>query len=120
MGEGEAIAYKSPDRQGGEPTHAPALIGQFAYGPKTGLTITQAPGGQLHLLAFTGASSPDTARGKLYSAADILYPEFRKLDRLIVQHGFPHHLAVALEDITAELAEVCAFLGIGYVNPASA
>jgi len=118
MGDGEAIAYKSPDRQGGDPPHAPALIGQFAYGVKTGLAITQTPAGELKMLTFSGTSSPETAKGKLYSAADIRYPEYQQLDRLILQHGFPHHLAVALDDISAEIAEVCAFLGIGYYNPA--
>jgi L-fucose isomerase-like protein len=117
MGEGEAIAYKSPDRQGGDPQHAPALIGQFAYGPKTGMAITQTASGQLQLLAFTGENCPDTAQGKLYCAADLHFPAYQQLDRLILQHGFPHHLAVAMADITQEVKEVCDFLGIQYANP---
>jgi L-fucose isomerase-like protein len=117
MGDGEAIAYKSPDRQGGAPHHAPALIGQFAYGPKTGMTITQGPDGAFKMLVFTGESSPTTAQGKKYSAADILLPRYRELSSLILEHGFPHHLAVAMRDITTELAEVCAVLGIECFNP---
>jgi L-fucose isomerase-like protein len=117
MGDGEAIAYKSPDRQGGTPNHAPALIGQFAYGPKTGLAITQGPDGAFKMLAFTGESSPATAQGKKYSAADILLPRYRELSGLILEHGFPHHLAVAMRDITGEIAEVCAILGIACYQP---
>ena len=117
MGAGEAIAYKSPDRQGGDPAHGPALIGQFAYGPKTGLAITQTQEGQLKILGFTGVNSPQTAQGKRYSAADVLVEEYHTLDRLILQHGFPHHLAVAMCDITREMAEICALLGIEYLEP---
>lgn len=119
MSDEEAIVYKSPDRQGGDPNHAPALIGQFAYGKKTGIAITQTPAGQLKMLAFTGESTPETAQHKLYSAADILMNEYLKLDQLILEHGFPHHLAMAMRDITREVAEVCAVLGIEYYNPAN-
>jgi len=118
MSADETIAYKSPDRQGGAPEHAPALIGQFAYGTKTGLAITQGMDGRFKLLTFTGVSSPETAQGKRYSAADVLIREYRRLDRLILQHGFPHHLAVAMSDISREVAEVCAVLDIEYFNPA--
>ena len=118
MGAGERIAYKSPDRQGGAPEHAPALIGQFAYGPKTGLAITQGPDGRFKMLAFTGQSSEATAQGKRYSAADVLLHEYRQLDTLILAHGFPHHLAVAMRDISREVAEVCAVLEIDCYNPA--
>ena len=117
MGEGEAIAYKSPDRQGGSPEHAPALIGQFAYGPKTGIAITQTADGTLKVLCFTGANSPDTAQHKLYSAADVRVDAYQALNRLILHHGFPHHLAVAMRDIRREVAEVCAVLGIEYFTP---
>ncbi|MEI6518696.1 MAG: hypothetical protein WCO98_01415 [bacterium] len=117
MGDGEAIAYKSPDRQGGSPDHAPALIGQFQYGPKTGIAITQTMEGKLKILGFTGESSPDTAQHKLYSASDVLVKEYKSLNGLILQHGFPHHLAVAMRDITREIGEVCALLGIEYFTP---
>jgi L-fucose isomerase-like protein len=120
MGDDEAIAYKSPDRQGGEPDHAPALIGQFAYGPKTGLAITQTPDGELKVLTFTGESNPETALHKQYSAADVLVEEFRELNEMILEHGFAHHLAVAMADITLEVKEVCAFLGVCCVSPGTA
>ncbi len=32
-------------------------------------------------------------------------------------YGFPHHLAVAMGDITQEVAEVCGFLGVECVSP---
>ena len=118
MGDDEAIAYKSPDRQGGDPPHAPALIGQFAYGAKTGIAITQGLDGQLKTLTFTGASSPQTAQHKIYSAADVLVPEYLALNDLILEHGFPHHLAVAMSDISREVAEVCSVLGVTNLNPA--
>ncbi len=77
MGEGEAIAYKSPDRQSGG-SCAPALIGQFEYGPKTGIAIAPDECGGFRILTFAGESSPDTAQGKLYSAADILLRQYRE------------------------------------------
>ncbi|HEX2949400.1 MAG TPA: hypothetical protein VHV83_07500 [Armatimonadota bacterium] len=117
MGDGEAIAYKSPDRQGGSPEHGPALIGQFAYGPKTGMAITQDADGTFKMLVFTGESNPETAQGKKYSAVDIAMPRYRELSNLILEHGFPHHLAVAMRDIQQEIAEVCAVLGIACYSP---
>ena len=116
MGDGEAIAEKSPDRQGGD-LNSPALIGQFEYGPKTGIAIAPKPEGGFRILAFTGESTPESARGKLYSAADVIVEEYRQLDNLIMGHGFPHHLALAMSDISREVAEVCAFHGIEYLNP---
>ena len=76
------------------------------------------PQGASAAITFTGVSSPETAQGKRYSAADVLIREYRRLDRLILQHGFPHHLAVAMSDISREVAEVCAVLDIEYFNPA--
>jgi L-fucose isomerase-like protein len=119
MGDDEAIAYKSPDRQGGDSQHAPALIGQFAYGPKTGIAITQTPKGELKVLTFAGESSPETAQHKVYCSADVLIQEFRELNDLILEHGFPHHLAVGMSDITREVREVCDFLGVRCLNPAA-
>ena len=115
MGEGEAIAEKSPDRQGGD-LNAPALIGQFQYGPKTGIAIAPKDGG-FKVLAFTGENTPESAKKKLYSAADVIVKEYRALGKLILEHGFPHHLAVAMSDVSREIAEVCAFHGIEYFNP---
>lgn len=116
MGDGEAIAEKSPDRQGGD-LNGPALIGQFRYGPKTGIAIAPNPDGSPKVLCFTGQSSPESARGKLYSAADVRVNEYRELNRLILRHGFPHHLAVAMEDISREVAEVCDFHGLECMSP---
>ena len=115
MGEGEAIAEKSPDRQGGD-LNAPALIGQFQYGPKTGIAIVPKDGG-FKVLCFTGENTPESNQGKLYSAADVLVKEYRRLNDLILEHGFPHHLAVAMSDVSREIAEVCAFLDVEYFNP---
>ena len=116
MAEGEAIADKSPDRQGGD-LNAPALIGQFAYGPKTGIGIAPKPGGGFKILSFTGENTPESAKNKLYSAADVIVKEYRQLHELIICEGFPHHLAVAMSDVSREIAEVCAFLGVEYHNP---
>ncbi len=116
MGDGEAIAEKSPDRQGGD-LNSPALIGQFAYGPKTGIAIAPDPIGGLKVLCFTGENTPESNRKKLYSAADVIVKEYRQLDSLILENGFPHHLAVAMSDVSREVAEVCAFLGIEYYSP---
>ncbi len=112
----EAIAEKSPDRQGGD-LNAPALIGQFEYGPKTGLALAPANEACFRMLCFTGESSPDSNQRKLYSAADVIIPEFRELGGMILRLGFPHHLAVAMSDIAREVKEVCNFLGVEYVNP---
>jgi L-fucose isomerase-like protein len=119
MAAGAEIDYKSPDRQGGA-QHAPALVGQLAYGVKTGVTLAPGANGRMKMLAFTGENSAESALGKRYAAADVLVREYRALDRLILREGFPHHLAVAMADITAELAEVCAVCGIDYFTPESA
>jgi L-fucose isomerase-like protein len=116
MDEDEAIAEKSPDRQGGS-LNAPALIGQFAYGPKTGVAIAPEPEGGFRVLSFTGENTPESARRKLYSAADVIVQEYRQLEGLLLQHGFPHHLAMATGDISREVAEVCSFLGVRCDNP---
>ena len=116
MGDGEAIAEKSPDRQGGD-LNSPALIGQFQYGPKTGIAIAPDPVGGFRVLCFTGENTPESNRKKLYSAADVIVKEYRQLDKLILENGFPHHLAVAMSDVSSEVAEVCDFLGIEYFNP---
>ena len=112
----DAIAVHPVIRQGGGKM-GPVHIGQFEYGPKTGLCLTQDPGGEFKLLAFRGESSPRTAKGKTYSAADVRVPDYRKLDRLVLEEGFPHHLAVAMADITADVRMLCDFLGVRYVTP---
>ena len=40
-----------------------------------------------------------------------------KLDRLVLEGGFPHHLAVAMGDITEDVRMLCTLLGIEYVSP---
>jgi L-fucose isomerase-like protein len=95
----------------------PSLIGQFQYGIKTGFDIIQTPEGKLKLLVFTGESSPETARIILYSGSDLRVKEYHKLFQLKREHGFSHHLAVAMGDISRELKELCTFYGIDYVSP---
>ncbi len=112
----DALMEHTVRRQGGAsvgPTH----IGQFAYGPKTGATILKTVDGRLKMLVFTGESSPETAQGLLYSASDVQVRDPRRLGQLRRQHGFPHHLAVAMGDISRELRELCDFYGIEYVSP---
>lgn len=111
MGEGEAIACKSPDRQGND-LNGPALIGQFQYGKKTGLAVAPDGRGGIKLLCFTGESTPASNRHKLYSAVDLLVDGYQKLHAEILAGGFPHHVAVASGDISAEIREVCDCLGI--------
>lgn len=116
MGEGEAIGEKSPDRQGGD-LNGPALIGQFACGAKTGICITPDPTGGFKVLCFAGENTPESNKRKLYSAADVVVKQYGQLNKLILENGFPHHVAVAMSDVSREVAEVCAFLGVEYLNP---
>ena len=106
----DAIALHPVIRQGGG-TMGPVHIGQFEFGPKTGLCLARDPTGEFKLLTFRGESSPQTARGMTYSAADIAVPDYRKLNRLVLDGGFPHHLAVAMGDITEDVRMLCTFLG---------
>lgn len=94
----------------------PSLIGQFRYGVKTGIDMVQTPEGKLKMLVFTGESSPDTARGILYSGSDLRVKDYRKLFRLKREHGFSHHLAVAMGDISYELEELCVFYGVEFIS----
>ena len=95
----------------------PVLIGQFAFGPKTGLCLTRDPAGRFKLLAFRGESSPQTAKGLAYSAVDIHVPDYRRLNRLVLEGGFPHHLAVAMDDVCEDVRMLCTFLEVEYVTP---
>jgi len=112
----DAVAVHPVIRQGGG-TMGPVHIGQFEFGPKTGLCLTRDTDGRFKLLAFRGENGPRTARGKAYSAADIRVPDFRALNRLVLEGGFPHHLAMAFDDILEEVRMLCAFLGVRYVSP---
>jgi L-fucose isomerase-like protein len=98
-------------------TMGPVHIGQYDYGPKTGLCLTQEPDGTFKLLVFRGQSTPDTARGLAYVAADVAVPDYEKLNRLVLEGGFPHHLAVAMADISKEAQMLCKLLKIQFVSP---
>jgi L-fucose isomerase-like protein len=112
----DAVALHPVIRQAGG-TMGPVLIGQFEYGSKTGLCLTRDPDGSFKILAFAGESTPKTAQGMTYSAADIRVADHVKLDRLVLEGGFPHHLAVAMGDIRKDVRMLCALLGVAYVSP---
>lgn len=95
----------------------PVFTGQFKYGAKTGICLTQGRDGRIRLLACAGESSPETDMGYRYSGTDIRISKSRELDRLILEHGFPHHLAMAFGDIRADLRMLCRFLGVEYMEP---
>jgi L-fucose isomerase-like protein len=110
------IGEISPDREGGI-SMGPTCIGQFCYGVKTGIGMIQDSDGKFKMLAFTGESRPDTRQDLLVAAADVEVAQPEKLNRLILGHGFAHHLAMAVGDISQELKWLCDFYGIEYVNP---
>ncbi len=112
----DAVALHPVIRLGGG-TMGPVRIGQFEFGPKTGLCLTRDPDGTFNLLAFRGESSPASARGLAYSAADLVVPDYRRLNQLVLEGGFPHHLAVALGDVSEEAKLLCKFLGVAWVSP---
>ena len=95
----------------------PVLAGQFEYGPKTGLCLTRDPDGEFKMLVFVGESGPQSAKGMIYSAADIIVADPKKLNRLVLEGGFPHHLAMALGDVREEARLLCEFLGVRYISP---
>jgi L-fucose isomerase-like protein len=109
----DALAEKSPERQDDQAV-APGHIGQFEYGIKTGINMIQDRCGNFKMLIFNGESSPETAKGQLYSASDVKVKNYTKLSDLVIEQGFSHHLAVALGDIAQELKLLCDFYGITY------
>jgi L-fucose isomerase-like protein len=113
---GDAIVVHPVIRQEGK-TMGPVLAGQFEYGSKTGLCLTREPSGEFKMLVFAGESSPQSAKGMIYSAADIVVADPKKLNRLVLEGGFPHHLAMALGDVREEARLLCEFLGVRYVSP---
>jgi L-fucose isomerase-like protein len=112
----DAIALHPVIRQGGG-TMGPVHIGQFAFGAKTGLCLTQDRSGGFKLLGFRGESNPQTSRGLTYSAVDMAVPDYVRLNRLVLDEGFPHHLAVAMSDITDDVRLLCKFLAVRYLTP---
>jgi L-fucose isomerase-like protein len=112
----EAITVSGPLRLTGV-TMGPAHVGQFQFGPKTGLCLAQDRNGEFKLLSCRGESSPQAARGWVYSAADVVVPNYRRLDRLVLDEGFPHHLAVAMGDIAEDVRLLCKFLGVRHFSP---
>ncbi len=112
----DAISISSPPKQAGFIT-GPNLIGQFKYGVKTGIDLIRTREGKYKMLVFTGTSDQTTAKNLLYTAADIRVPNYRRLNELILEHGFSHHLAVAMADISKELEVLCEYYNVEYLNP---
>ena len=111
----DAIIEHGVSREAGV-SLGPSVIGQFRYGAKTGIDMVQTPEGRLKMLVFTGQSSAETARNILYSGSDLQVNDYGKLFRLKREHGFSHHLAVAMGDISKELEELCAYYGIEHIS----
>jgi L-fucose isomerase-like protein len=103
-------------RQGGGGQIGPVLVGPFRYGPKTGICLMQKPDGRFALLSFEGESSAATGLGMKYSSADVLVPDYRELNRIVLDRGFPHHLAVAEGRLNRDLGMLCAFLGVEHIS----
>ena len=112
----DALAEHTTLRQVGVKI-GPVHIGQFQYGKKTGINLIRDRTGKFKMLVFVGENSKDTARGMLYSAADVKVKNYRRLNQLILEHGFSHHLAMAFGDISRELKVLCDYYGIEYVSP---
>lgn len=112
----DAISISSPCKQCDFIT-GPNLIGQFKYGIKTGIDLIRTREGKYKMLVFTGESDPTTAKNLLYTAADIRVANYKRLNELILKHGFSHHLAVAMKDISKELQILCEYYNIEYLNP---
>ena len=112
----DAISLSSPPKQCGFVT-GPNLVGQFKYGVKTGIDLIHTRNGKYKMLVFTGSSDETTVRNILYTAADVRVKDHGKLSELIIEHGFSHHLAMAMTDISRELKVLCEYYGIEYVNP---
>ncbi len=112
----DAIALHPVSRQAGGDVQ-PANIGQFMFGSKTGICLSQGPDGWFRLLAFSGESSAETAKGLKYIASDIKFDKYKELNQAILDYGFPHHVAMAFGDITKDLEMLCRFLGVEFVAP---
>jgi L-fucose isomerase-like protein len=95
----------------------PVIIGQYQYGAKTGLSLAPQPDGRVKILIFKGASSTETAKGIKYVAADVAVQDHRKLNQMLLEGGFSHHLAVAMSDIGEEVRMLFDLLGVPWVSP---
>jgi hypothetical protein len=101
----------------GGATMGPVIICQYEYGAKTGLSLAPQPDGSVKILIFKGASTPKTAKGIKYVAADVAVPDHQKLDRMLLDGGFTHHLAVAMADIGDEVRMLFDLVGVPWVSP---
>lgn len=113
----EALDIHPVARQAGVTTVGPAHVGQYEYGKKTGVALMQGADGRFKLLVFTGENTPETDKKMRYSAADIKVEDYKELNRLILDYGFPHHLAMAFGDISEELKMLCEFLDVDFLTP---
>ena len=112
----DAISISSPCTQCDFIT-GPNLIGQFKYGVKTGIDLIRTREGKYKMLVFTGKSGKTTAKNMLYTATDIRVGNYKRLNDLIIEHGFSHHLALAMADISRELKLLCGYYDMEYLNP---
>jgi L-fucose isomerase-like protein len=103
-------------RLGGS-TMGPVTTGQYEYGAKTGFSLAPQPDGSIKVLIFKGTSSVKTAKGLKYVAADVAVQDHQKLNRMILEGGFSHHLAVAMADIGDEVRMLFDFLGVPWISP---
>jgi L-fucose isomerase-like protein len=112
----DEVALHPVNRLGGKNV-GPVIIGQYQYGPKTGLSLAPQPDGSVKILIFKGASSAKTAKGIKYVATDVAVPDHHKLNRMLLEGGFTHHLAVAMADIGDEVRMLFDLLGVPWVSP---
>lgn len=112
----EAVTLHPVIRQGGK-SIGPVVIGQFKYGPMTGICINQDRDGEFTVLAFEGESDKSTDIGMKYCAADLRVKNYKRLNEIVLDGGFPHHLAVARGHIADDVKMLCKLLGVRYVNP---
>ena len=111
----EAIGYSSPPKQVGFMTGS-NLIGQLRYGKKTGIAMVPDRDKKFKMLIFTGESSSSSAKHMLYIASDVAVKDYKRLNEVILEEGFPHHLAMAFGDISQELKILCEYYGIRCVE----
>jgi len=114
---GEVRVSDAIDDQFNTPGKAGRHIGQFEYGPKTGIDLIQTEDNRLEMLVFEGESDPDTSQGVFYSGCDIRVLNSRALEDIKRTRGFSHHLVIALKHLMPEMREFCEFYGIDFITP---